>query len=274
MKKKIFDFLMKKKEKKVQVPQSSLFLGVGNPDSSSNQGKQFLELHGPWWWCHGAQCTVHDQFYSRGRQQAEYMWMISLLLAHVTQLVLEYTVLAYSYIIVTIWKKLLISLGPTIWFCQNHSAGQCSSSTKDHQTVTLTSSHGYQQGTHTTNKITANRWHHMDINGTHTTRDWQDYCQQVTSHGHQPDTPNTSLTGLLPTAGITRTPTRHTHHVTDRITADRWHHTDTNRTHTLHITDRITANRWHHTHYTSLTGLLPTGDIIHQWDNIRKGQNT
>ena len=104
--KKIFDFLMKKKkEKKVQVPQSSLFLGVGNPDSSSNQGKQFLELHGPWWWCHGAQCTVHDQFYSRGRQQAEYMWMISLLLAHVTQLVLEYTVLAYSYIIVTICEK-------------------------------------------------------------------------------------------------------------------------------------------------------------------------
>ena len=179
--------------------------------------------------------------------------------------------LHHSY---NLWKKLLISLGPTIWFCQNHSAGQCSSSTKDHQTVTLTSSHGYQQGTHTTNKITANRWHHMDINGTHTTRDWQDYCQQVTSHGHQPDTHNTSLTGLLPTAGITRTPTRHTHHVTDRITADRWHHTDTNRTHTLHITDRITANRWHHTHYTSLTGLLPTGDIIHQWDNIRKGQNT
>ena len=86
--------------------------------------------------------------------------------------------LHHSY---NLWKKLLISLGPTIWFSQNHSAGQCSSSTKDHQTVTLTSSHGYQQGTHTTNKITANRWHHMDINGTHTTRDWQDYCQQVTS---------------------------------------------------------------------------------------------
>ena len=100
--------------------------------------------------------------------------------------------------------------------------------------------------THITDKITVNRWHHMDINGTHTTHDWQDYCWQLTSHGHQLDTHTTSLTGLLPTADITRTPTGHTHHITDRITADRWHHTDTNRTHTLHITDRITANRWHH----------------------------
>ena len=45
-----------------------------------------------------------------------------------------------------------------------------------------------------------------------------------------------------------RTPTGHTHtHITDRITAHRWHHTDTNRTHTPHVTDKITANRWHHT---------------------------
>ena len=111
----------------------------------------------------------------------------------------------------------------------------------------------------------------------------QDYCQQVTSYGHQRNTYYTWLTGLLPTGDITWTPTGHTQHVTNRITADSWHHTDTNQTHTprhwqdycwqvtshrhqqdthtthhwqdycqqvtshtLHIVDRITANRWHH----------------------------
>ena len=57
---------------------------------------------------------------------------------------------------------------------------------------------------------------------------------------------HTSPTRLLPTGDIIWTSTEHTLHVTDRITANRWHHMDTNRTHTTHVTNRITADSWHH----------------------------